>query len=187
MSAYYVAKRLAELPFETLPSILYSIPLYWLVYFRPDVHFLIFLVIMIITNYTSSAFGLCFSAIFVNIRLALVVMTLCILCLVMTSGFYIPIDQLPIWLRWISWISYFRYAYDALIYNEYQDRVLTLVPGANFFNNSTLALANNGIISANFVFDTLGMTTNLWISILGLIGFCLFFNVGAYLLIFLFV
>ena len=187
LSAYYIAKRLAELPFETISPFLYTIAVYWLVFFRPDAHFLIHLLVMIITNYTSSAFGLCFSAIFVNIRLAIVVMTIIILCLVMTSGFYVAIDQLPVWLRWISWISYFRYAYDALIYNEYQGRTLALIPDANFFNNATLTMATGNTIDADLVFGVLGMTTNLWISIVALLGFCLLFNVGAYLLIFFFV
>lgn len=171
LSAYYIAKRLAEIPFETIPVLLYVIPMYWLVWFRQDAFFLVHLSIMILTYYTSSALGLIFGAIFTNIKLALVIMTLFVLMMILSSGFYIPISQLPVWIRWVNWISYFKWSYDALIFTEYI--------GRNITSNSTS-------IGSDVIFTTLGLVGNLWISILALVGFCVLFHIGSYVAIAIF-
>jgi hypothetical protein len=33
----------------------------------------------------------------------------------MAGGFYIPISDLPVWLRWLQWLSFTRYAYEVSI------------------------------------------------------------------------
>jgi len=108
--------------------------------------------------------------------------------MIMTSGFYIPIEHLPVWLRWISWVSYFRYTYDALIYNEYMGRMVRLSPNAQFFSSTTLeSFGNVTAVQAKYIFDALDLHTNLWINILALLGFFGLFHVAAYLAILYFV
>jgi len=35
-------------------------------------------------------------------------------------GFYINIDNIPIYYKWIYYISFFRYSYEALLANEFR-------------------------------------------------------------------
>lgn len=187
LSAYYVAKRLSELPFETIPVLLYCIPVYWLVWFRQDAYFLVYLGIMLTTYYTSSAMGLIFGAIFTNIKLALLVMTILTLVMILSSGFYIPISHLPEWIRWVNWISYFKYSYNALIYAEYTGRNIKLAANSTFFTTSQLASFGNVThVSSNEIFSVLELNTNLWINCCALFGFFLIFHLFSYISILIF-
>lgn len=188
VSAYFIAKRMAEMPIEIVSPILYTMIVYWMVGFRRDAYFLLHLLIMIITSYTSSAFGICIGAGFSNFNVALTFCTAGVLTLIMVSGFYIPVNSLPVWMRWLSWISYFRYAFEAAIFTEYTNRWVAHVPNSTFFSNNLLNYVNmventTDIISSKFVFQQLALKTSLWISITSLFGYMVLFHVIAYILI----
>lgn len=185
-SAYFIAKRLAEIPLELISPLLYTIIVYWMVGFRADAWFLVHLAIMGLVAIISSNIGLTISALINNITVALNMTPVLVLTLVMVSGFYIPVKNLPSWIRWVSWLSYYKYGYDALVEIEYSSRSVKLVPDSHFFNNKTLTeLQKMNATSANstFIFDQLDINLDLGFNILVLVGFAIFFHTISYLII----
>jgi ATP-binding cassette subfamily G (WHITE) protein 1 len=65
------------------------------------------------------AVGTVAGAAFSDITMALVVLPLILLPLMMFSGLFVNIGSLPVYFAWIKWISPMRYAYNALMKNEY--------------------------------------------------------------------
>ena len=76
------------------------------------------------------------------------------------SGFYASSDSIPVWTRWIEYSSPFRYALEALIYNEYDGRGFVPDP-----------------------ITTFGYTFGYWLSVLLLFAVGIGFLIVAYSLL----
>lgn len=184
LSAWYVAKRLAEMPIEMIFPTIWIFITYWMAAFRANAYFLAQWYLMMITTYISAAFGLCIVAAISNFQIAMNVIPIFILTMVLTVGFYRPVSELPKWIRWTSWLSYFRYSYEGAIYVEYVGRSIELDGASHFFSAARVAeLGNATHASAEMVFGQLGIVTNLWIDTVVLLGWWAFYGTLAYVLI----
>eukprot|EP00386_Alphamonas_edax_P003151 GDKI01009677.1.p1 GENE.GDKI01009677.1~~GDKI01009677.1.p1 ORF type:complete len:723 (-),score=240.73 GDKI01009677.1:1332-3500(-) len=116
--SFFLAKSLAEIPFNHVgPSILGTI-FYWMVGFRTDAaRFFTFLLICQVTVWAAVGFSLCISAITPNVEVALAVGPLFFVVFFLISGFYLSDDAIPAWINWMKYLAFTRYAYLAIMVN----------------------------------------------------------------------
>lgn len=116
--AYYTSKVLVEIPLIILPSLIYSLIIYWMVGLN-DEHFIEFALILMLLNVTVAALGLAVSAFAPNVEAANAMATPFMIIGILFGGFYINIKSLPIVANWLPYLSYFRWGFQALTINEY--------------------------------------------------------------------
>jgi hypothetical protein len=119
LSAYFVAKSLAEAPLKLVLPTLFLIIAYWMA--RINNHFGIFLGILIfqlLTILVAESFGLFLGATLRNLHHAITAATVLLIGLLLVGGFFIR--SLPQWLAaWARWLSFFKYAYNACLRLEF--------------------------------------------------------------------
>jgi hypothetical protein len=119
LSAYFVAKSLAEAPLKLVLPTLFLIIAYWMA--RINNNFAIFLGILVfqlLSIIVAESLGLFLGAAFRNLLHALTVATICLIGLMLVGGFFIK--SLPHWLGvWSVWLSFFKYAYSACLRLEF--------------------------------------------------------------------
>lgn len=75
--------------------------------------------VAVATALSGMAVGTVAGAAFPDINMALVVLPLILLPLMMFSGLFVNVGAIPIYFSWIKYISPMKYAYNALMKNEY--------------------------------------------------------------------
>jgi hypothetical protein len=93
------------------------------------------------------------------------------------GGFFINVNQIPIWLSWIRHVSFIKYGFSAAMHIEFRDRVLD----ASGCVNQTFCPADG---NAALEFYKL-MDLELWESILILIGYSVIMRLIAYFILYL--
>jgi len=179
---YFIAKRLAEIPFELPISFIYANIIYWLVKFRPDPRYFIHIIIVLISGCISSVLGIFYAAVAGETQGAFALQTVVSLVFLLTMGYYIPIGQLPGWIRWCSRVTFYRYGYEAIIINEYIDRNVTHELASSFLSANNLQIIGNSTsFSYTIVLDQLGIHTSLLTNALVTLGFLVFYHVLGFL------
>jgi len=126
--SYFIAKILAELPFNLFMPLLYSIIVYFMVGLRTDddgYHFFIFYVALLLVSQNSIALGLMISTGISNINLALVIAPLCFLPMMLFGGFFANLSSIPDFLNWLQYLSILKYAFEILVVNEFDGLTFT--------------------------------------------------------------
>jgi hypothetical protein len=86
----------------------------------------------------------------------------------MFGGFYINIDNIPIYYKWIYYISFFRYSYEALLANEFR--------GLQFACNNSSCIPTGEV-----ELQRLGMAdVNIWENVAILAGMAVAYRLLAY-------
>lgn len=129
LSAYYCAKTLVELPADTLYPLIFGCVVYWMTGLNTGFdRFIIFNIIMVCLTLTSQSLGLLLSAAVMDVRRAQVGATITILSCMLISGFYVPRENVPVFLRPFQALSYIKFAYNALVRNEVRGELYPCVP-----------------------------------------------------------
>jgi len=135
VSAYYIAKVMAEVPFELFFMLVSTIIYYFLVGYQVGVgeffifyvrilflftHILIvfFQAAIVLTALISALFGICVGAAVSNIAVAAALVPIVIIPIITFSGFFLNAADAPPYFVWIQHISYFRYVFEILLVNE---------------------------------------------------------------------
>ena len=185
VSAYYVAKSVAELPIQFfLPSIFFNIA-YWFsgLQLLPDdlgLFFVLWLLMLLIVTTGSSA-GSFLGAYFVDTGIALLYMPVLILGWMLFAGFYSR--NLPIWLNWLGYFSPLNYGFDAALQLVFTENV---VIQCRTNNNSLFEGCNQGLVTN---FTGLEVIANgditidfpLWVNLLALFFTIALFRILAYM------
>ncbi|KAI6657322.1 hypothetical protein LOD99_70 [Oopsacas minuta] len=185
ISAYYVAKSLAELPIQFfLPSLFFNI-CYWLsgVAWLPEdlgLYFALWLVLLLLVT-TGSSVGSFFGAYFIDTSISILYMPVLVLAWMLFGGFYSR--NFPDWLNWLTYISPVNYGFDAslqLIFTE--NMIIQCRPN----NNSLFADCNQGLVTNITGLDVLArgditIDFPLWLNILLLLLTIVLFRLLAYL------
>lgn len=118
---YYLAKSLADLPFQIIFPTIYVCITYFLNGQPIDpVRFSLYLVIMIMTGFLGQSFGLIFGVIFMNEPVSAVfIAPLAVLPTFLFSGFLVKIENMPPILQHFSWLSCIRFAMEGVIISIY--------------------------------------------------------------------
>lgn len=120
VSTYFAARTIAEIPYQIFFPMLFATLVYFMVGFNPDLsHFIVFSIIMILTANTAVSLGYALSAIFRNATAAIAAAAVVILPMTLFSGLLIDQDSISPIFAPISWLSLVKYAYHAILINEY--------------------------------------------------------------------
>jgi ABC-type multidrug transport system ATPase subunit/ABC-type multidrug transport system permease subunit len=123
LGAYYCGKIAAEAPLELVFPSLFFLVIYWVVGFRADVpYFFANWGIFVLSVMVAQSFGLMFGTWLRDMKAAIIAGSVGTLGCMLGSGFYLPISQIPSWLRWVSALAFPRFAFNAVAYIEFTGR-----------------------------------------------------------------
>jgi ABC-type multidrug transport system ATPase subunit/ABC-type multidrug transport system permease subunit len=127
--SYFFAKFLAEMPINVIPGIVFGTLIYWIVGLNP-VRYGYFLLILLLLVVTAIALGLAVSAASPSADFASGIIVPIVIIPLIFGGFYINLDSLPIVANWVPYASFLRWAFQALIINEFQGETFSCSGGA---------------------------------------------------------
>ena len=117
---YYVAKLVAEIPVQTLWSIIFACICYFMMDLVATAEaFFIALFIVVSSGNCGYAFGILLSAFFPKAEVAMTIAPLVIMPMILVSGLFANTDRLEPTFIWITRISFLRYAFMAMCKNEF--------------------------------------------------------------------
>lgn len=126
VSPYFWAKIFSELPFSIVTPSLFGVIVYYAIGFTPDFWiFARFLLILILIYNASSGYSLIISASFSDKQLAVTLTPVLIIPFMLFAGFFVSSSKIPVWLKEFEYLSIFKYGYQALLRNQFQDIVDT--------------------------------------------------------------
>jgi ABC-type multidrug transport system ATPase subunit/ABC-type multidrug transport system permease subunit len=121
-SVFYVGKIAAEMPMFVLTSTVWSVIFYWMCNFRPGAgHFFIYWIVTILVVNVAYAYGMFIVNLIPNQQVALQVFPVLFMPLMIFSGFYLNKDNTPPYFIWVQYISFIKWAFQAIMLNEFTD------------------------------------------------------------------
>ena len=112
LKAYYLAKTLADIPFQIIFPVLYLVTIYLMTNQPISIErFGMLLCITICMSLVAQGIGLLVGAAF-NIQVAVFVAPACAIPFLLFSGFFVNLNAIPPYMSWIADISFFRYAFE---------------------------------------------------------------------------
>ena len=185
VSAYYVAKSVAELPIQFfLPSLFFNIA-YWFsgLQLLPDdlgLFFVLWLLMLLIVT-TGNSVGSFFGAYFVDSGIAFLYIPVLLLGWMLFAGFYSR--NLPIWLNWLGYLSPLNYGFDAALQLVFTENV---VIQCRTNNNSLFEGCNQGLVTNFTGLDVIAVGDitidfPLWVNLLALFFTIFLFQTLAYM------
>ncbi|KAG2711548.1 hypothetical protein I3760_04G081800 [Carya illinoinensis] len=120
ISSYAIANGLVYLPFLLILSIIFTIPLYWLVGLNPNfMAFLHFLLLIWLILYTANSVVVCFSALVPNFIVGNSVISGVMGSFFLFSGYFISKHGIPSYWIFMHYISLFKYPFEGFLINEF--------------------------------------------------------------------
>ena len=119
-SSYFLSKIIFDLPFEVLwPTILSSI-VYFAVGFRGGFGtFVLFVLTLWFVAFDAASLFFAVATLSPNLGVAMALAPLVLILLILGSGFWVLPSQIPGGWIWLYYISFFRFAFQALMVNEF--------------------------------------------------------------------
>lgn len=184
VSAYFLGKTATDLSNNVLLPVLYCLVVYWTAGYRADAAaYAKFALAFYLTFSTAQSMGLMMSVAIPSMSMALVLAPPMTLFFMIMGGFYIPLDNMHPGVEWLSWISFARYAYSALVVNEYVGR---WIPCSE--DDVAIAIGNTGEcpLPGEAVLESLGIrgvNDSYWFNICILVVQQIVFRVAAYVML----
>jgi ATP-binding cassette subfamily G (WHITE) protein 1 len=157
LPAYFISKTLVETPHQVFFPFLVMTIAYWMIGLRADAgHYLIAVIAAVLSSLNGMALGTLAGAFFKDINVGMAILMVILLPLMLFSGFLVNNTSVPVYFRWIQYISPTKYAFNALMQNEFAE--LT-------FKNCDVNAPANAVhkCSGNYVLDRMGMSGGLTI------------------------
>ncbi|XP_019869603.1 ATP-binding cassette sub-family G member 4 [Aethina tumida] len=113
LKAYYFAKTLADIPFQIVLTTCYIVGVYFITSQPLDgKRFGMFLCAAVLTALVSQSFGLLVGAGF-NIEGGVFLGPISTIPMVLFSGFFANLDDIPYYISWLPYMSYLKYGFEA--------------------------------------------------------------------------
>lgn len=121
VTAFMISRRLARIPLEDVPvPILFSLIYYFMVGYRVEAaQFFIFLAITVISHYIAVGLATISVAVSRDYANASLVGNLASTLQSMACGYFVQVQQMPVYVRWLKWITFQFYAFGAYSANEF--------------------------------------------------------------------
>ena len=118
-SSAYIAKLLAQLPLVAVATLVFALPVYWMMGLNPLMsRYLTFIVIVLVHALVATIMGIMISSGVPNVRVGQIIGPLLIVVFLIFGGQLVDTETAPAALSWIRWISIIFYTYTALAQNE---------------------------------------------------------------------
>lgn len=182
LSAYFLGKTVAETPLELVLPFISSVISYWMVglseYFP---NFIFYVVLVWLFTLMGGSIGLFISATVLDVKKALTLTVIVVLGSVLLGGFFISAENLPVWIAWARWISFMKYAYEAVLINEFDlSQGQTFIP-SNPSSYDEITNPATQRITGSMVLNKFNVETNIWGDIIFLVGVIVVCRTLAYL------
>ncbi|KAF9609018.1 hypothetical protein IFM89_012357 [Coptis chinensis] len=120
ISSYVIANGLVYLPFLLILSLLFSLPLYWLVGLNPNfMAFMFFVLLIWLIFYTANSVVVCFSALVPNFIIGNSLISGVMGSFFLFSGYFISKNGMPKYWVFMHYISLFKYPFEGFLINEF--------------------------------------------------------------------
>ncbi|ELR21489.1 ABC transporter, ATPbinding domain containing protein [Acanthamoeba castellanii str. Neff] len=180
LSAYYLAKVLAEVPLMLVLPFVYAVITYWMVGLteHAGAFFLYVLTICMLAVF-SSVMGLLIGTTIPDMSKAMVLSVIILLVTILLGGFFISRRTLRDWIFWARWTSFMKYTYELALLNEYHIGHDTFTPST--VNSQYATDLTGGVITGEAVLDHANVETKIWADFLFLAGSIVLAHTLAYL------
>ncbi|KAJ4408698.1 Multidrug resistance protein [Didymella pomorum] len=122
-SAEAMASMIMDMPYKILNSLAVNCTLYFMANLRREAGaFFFFYLVAFTMTLSMSMFFRLFASMTKTIAQALAPSSIILLCLVMYTGFAIPVKYMRGWASWIRWINPVSYGFESVMVNEFHDR-----------------------------------------------------------------
>ncbi|XP_022912479.1 ATP-binding cassette sub-family G member 4-like [Onthophagus taurus] len=112
VKSYYLAKTLADIPFQIILTVSFIVGVYYLTSQPMEpVRFGMVVAIGVLTALVSQSFGLLIGAAF-NIEAGVFLGPITTIPMVLFSGFFAKLGDIPPYLSWLSYVTYVRYSFE---------------------------------------------------------------------------
>ncbi|KAL0216181.1 hypothetical protein P9112_008365 [Eukaryota sp. TZLM1-RC] len=175
---YFMARTATDIPAEIVFPFLTVAIAYWMIGLRPGFQrFLLLALLTMMVVMAAESLGLFISAVTGSLQTALIITPNILVLLMLFSGFFLTLDNVPPYFAWVPPISYIRWAFNAAAISEFRGQEFYCAPGETVgdicpITDGSVVLAQLGIgtfsifVSIIFLLTiivTLRILTYLWL------------------------